>query len=302
MIFSGIAGEARYIQAANPQQSKSLTVVTDEIPNTGPDESGGPGQSGGAPTIGEPGPLRGDIWMTLHTRKAQELVRGRPGTEGREPVVGLGLFTDRLRLVWQAAGDDDPWADWWLIKVDEAIREREALFRCQRQDLDERLARMGSIDIAVPESTRPYRMPLRFASPYAYQAAGLVSTYDALSCAVLAACHVGVLGRAEGSDVIRLGARRLRSLFLIPLGYRSLGIDRASASGGKGDRAVRKMGPLPAAVLRGEHRAPLAPELRSASSGAPDQSERPEEAETPRAPAAPAMEPSPAGSAPADAA
>ncbi len=271
-----------------------------------PDQSDSPGDSGRADPTGGPGPLRGDIWMTLHTHKARELVRGRPGTQGREPVVGLGLFADRLRLIWQAAGDDDPWADWWLIKIDEGIGERGTLFRRLRQDLDERLARMGSIDIAVPESMRPCRIPLRFASPYAYQAASLVSNYDVLSCAVLAACHVGVLGRAEGSDVIRLGARRLRSLFLIPMGYRSLGIDRTSVSGGKGDRAVREMGSLPEAVLRGEHRAPLAPDLRSASSGDPVQTERPEESEPPTIPATPAvapeMEPSPAGTASADAA
>ena len=271
--------------------------MTDEIPNAVPDESGGPAHSGGDGPAGGPGPLRGEIWMTLHTRKAQELVRGRPGTGGREPVVGLGLFADRLRLIWQAAGDDDPWADWWLIKIDEAIGEREALFRRLRRELDGKLARMGSIDIAEPESLRPYRMPLRFASPYAYQAARLVSTYDGLSRAVLAACHVGVVGRAEGSDVIRLGARRLRSLFLIPLGYRSLGIDRASVADGRGDRAARAMGPLPEAVLRGEHRAPLAPELRAGSAGAPARPERTGQTEPAPAPTAP-----PEGASAADAA
>ena len=83
-------GAARFIQAANPQQPESPNAVTDEIPNTGPDEAGGPGHSGRDAPAGGPGPLRGDIWMTLHTRKAQELVRGRPGKGGKErriPVV-----------------------------------------------------------------------------------------------------------------------------------------------------------------------------------------------------------------------
>ena len=269
--------------------------MTDESPKAAPDETDLAGQPGGDDPSGEPGPLRADIWLTLHTRKAQELVRGRPGTEGRQPIIGLGLFADRLRLIWQAARDDDPYADWWLIKIHEAIAERETQFERLRQDLDEKLAQMGSIHITVPESVRPYRMPLRFASPYAYQAARLVATYDELSRRVLAACHVGALDRAGGGDVIRLGARRLRSLFLIPMDYRSLGIDRASVLGGLEKPAARKMGPLPDAVLRGERRAPLAPERRPvppAVDAGPEQSGAPEP--LPRLPA-PTTAPSPEG-------
>ena len=58
----------------------------------------------------------------------------------------------------------------------DAIEEREALFLRLQQELDERLARMGSIEVTVAVSERPYRIPLQFANPYAYQAARLVST------------------------------------------------------------------------------------------------------------------------------
>ena len=215
------------------------------------------------------GPLRGQVWLTLQTNQARRLIRGRNGTKGRSPIIGLGLFAERLRLIWQASRNNDPYADWWLIKVHEAIEDREALFQRLQRDLDERLSQMGSIEVAVAVSERPYRMPLQFANPYAYQAARLVSTYDALVCAALTASHIGVLDRASRDHVIELGARKIRGLFMIPQGYRFLRIERLDLQKGneKSTQAVQLMGTVPDDVLSGECRAPLAPTQRHLSSG-----------------------------------
>jgi len=231
--------------------------VTAENPNSKPDDAE------------KLGPLRGQVWLTLHTNQARRLIRGRNGTKGRSPIIGLGLFADRLRLIWQAARNDDPYADWWLIKVHEAITEREALFQRLQRDLDERLAQMGSIEVAVAVSERPYRMPLQFANPYAYQAARLVSTYDALVCAALTASHIGALDRASRDHVIELGARKIRGLFMIPQGYHFLRIERSDLQKGneKSTQAAQLMGEVPDDVLSGERCAPLAPTQRSLSSG-----------------------------------
>jgi integrating conjugative element protein (TIGR03761 family) len=215
------------------------------------------------------GPLRGQVWLTLQTNQARRLIRGRNGTKGKSPIIGLGLFAERLRLIWQASRNDDPYADWWLIKVHEAIEDREALFQCLQRDLDERLTQMGSIEVAVAVSERPYRMPLQFANPYAYQAARLVSTYDALVCAALTASHIGVLDRASRDHVIELGARKIRGLFMIPQGYRFLRIGRSDTQkdNEKSTQATQLMGTVPDDILSGERRAPMAPIQRHLSSG-----------------------------------
>jgi hypothetical protein len=38
---------------------------------------------------------------------------------GKKPDHRCSGFADRLRVIWQAARNDDPYADWWLIKVHE---------------------------------------------------------------------------------------------------------------------------------------------------------------------------------------
>lgn len=215
------------------------------------------------------GPLRGQVWLTLQTRQARQLVQGRSGTKEKPAIVGLAAFADRLRVIWQAARNDDPYADWWLIKVHEAIEDRDALLQRLQQALDEELALMGSIEVAVAASERPYRMPLQFANPYAYQAARLVSRYDALVCTALTACHIGQLDSTSCHEVIKLGARRIRALFLIPQGYRFLRIDRACVQKGSGEcgQAVQLMGRVPDDVLSGERCAPIVPRRRRLSSG-----------------------------------
>ncbi|MCB1764281.1 MAG: DUF1845 family protein, partial [Gammaproteobacteria bacterium] len=66
-----------------------------------------------------PGVLRGAVWLRLQTRQAERLIHGRSGNEGKPAIIGLAGFADRLKPIWQAAQDDDPYADWWLIRIHE---------------------------------------------------------------------------------------------------------------------------------------------------------------------------------------
>ena len=67
------------------------------------------------------GALQGEVWLTVQTYQAQSLVRGRRRSEDKPAIIGLVGFADRLKTVWQAARQNDPYADWWLIKIEEAI-------------------------------------------------------------------------------------------------------------------------------------------------------------------------------------
>lgn len=207
------------------------------------------------------GALRGQTWLTVQTRQAQRLIRGRNGAEDKPAIIGLVGFADRLRLIWQAARDDDPYADWWLIKVHEALDHvRRYLRRCQ-EGLDAQLARMSAMEVTVAESLRPYRIRLQFANPYAYQGALLIAEYDTLVRTVLTCRHIGQLDDDAAQAIIHLCARKIRGIFVVPQGYRLLGIDRKCLQrrSGQDSRASSLMGALPANVLSGEQRAPFVP-------------------------------------------
>lgn len=206
-----------------------------------------------------PGALRGQVWLTLQTRQAQQLIRGRTGSVDKPAIIGLIGFANRLRLIWQAARSDDPYADWWLLKIHDAIEQARQIIRGQQAELDSRLGAMAAIEVNVAASLRPYRVPLQFANPYAYRGAQLLAAYDTLVCTVLTARHIGLLEQEAAAGLLNRCTRTLRGIFAIPQGYRFLGIDREALRAGTGKSASARalMGEVPQEVLSGERRALL---------------------------------------------
>ena len=209
----------------------------------------------------QPGGLHSEVWLTLQTEQARQLLQGRGGRPDQSPIIGLIGFADRLRVIWQAARQNDPYADWWLIQVHEAITAVASALEQQRAQLIEQLEAMSSLAISVAASERPCRVRLRFANPYAYRAAQLLGAFDRVVCTAMTARHVGVLEGAACKALQQTGARKLRVLFVLPRRYRCLKIDRAAvrAETGNARLARQVMGELPADILRGERLPPLLP-------------------------------------------
>ena len=208
-----------------------------------------------------PGALRGQTWLTVQTRQAQQLIHGRNETVDKPAIIGLVGFADRLRIIWQAARDDDPYADWWLIKVHETLDQAREYISRHQKELDNQLTQMPAMEVEVAQSLRPCRIRLQFANPYAYHGAQLIAAYDTLVRTVLTYRHIGFLDNDAAEGIVKLGARKVRGTFVVPQGYRLLGIDRKciQRNSGKDPRACQLMGELPAEVLSGERRAPLVP-------------------------------------------
>lgn len=209
----------------------------------------------------KPGALHGQVWLTIQTSQAQQLIHGRDGTPDKPTIIGLMGFADRLRVIWQAARRDDPYADWWLIKVHEAIDAVGNYMRDRQADLSEQLNLMTAMEVSVAASQCPCRVPLKFANPYAYRGAQLLAEYDRLVCTALTARHIGLLGGADYAQVQKACAHKLRALFMIPQSYRLLKIDRESVrmQTGRSHEARQAMGDVPDDILSGERQAPLVP-------------------------------------------
>ncbi len=208
-----------------------------------------------------PGVLRGQVWLSVQTRQAQRLIRGRNGSADKPVIIGLVGFADRLRVIWQAARSDDPYADWWLIKVHEAIERVRDLIKIEQTALDTQLEQLTALEVNVAESLKPYRIALQFANPYAYRGAQMIAEYDTFVRTLLTAHHVGLLSGASMESLLNSCARKIRGAFSVPQGYQFLGVDRVTMIQGtaKASRARQLMGDVPEAVLNGTHQAPFVP-------------------------------------------
>jgi hypothetical protein len=58
-----------------------------------------------------PGVLCGGAVLTLQTRQAQRLVKGRGYSADKPAIIGLIGFANLVRSVWHGARADDPYAD-----------------------------------------------------------------------------------------------------------------------------------------------------------------------------------------------
>lgn len=206
-----------------------------------------------------PGVLRGNATLTVHTRQAQRLVRGRPATPDKPAIIGLLGFANLLRAIWHGARANDPYADGWLLRIHAALEHTHSQIAETRATLV--LDETGPITVAPASSVKPVRVPLQFSNAYAFRGAWLLAAYDGLVCAVLTARHVGVLPRDEAEQILHHGGRRARRALSSPLGYRLLGVTRRDIEQGtaRAVQAREAMGELPPDVLQGTRRAPHAP-------------------------------------------
>ena len=208
-----------------------------------------------------PGTLRGEVWLTVQCHHARRLILGRAATVEKPAIVGLVGFADRLRVIWNAARADDPYADWWLIKIDEALERARSRIKREQAVLDNCIEQRSALQIKVQTTTKPYRVALNFANPYAYWGAHLIAEFDTAARTILTAKHVGLMNGALAERALQGCAGAIRSLFAVPQGFRVLRIDRKDVrAGNKAAKAAADlMGELPQAVLQGEHAAALTP-------------------------------------------
>lgn len=207
------------------------------------------------------GALRGEVWLTVQSHHAQRLILGRAATLKKPAIVGLVGFADRLRVIWNAARADDPYADWWLIKVDEALQRARGHIKREQAAFDECIEQRSALQIKVVTASKPYRVALNFANPYAYWGAHLIAEFDTTARTILTAKLVGLMSENLAEQSLHGCAGAIRSLFSVPQGYRVLRIDRDSIKAGSdaAKEAAEFMGELPQAVFLGKQLAALTP-------------------------------------------
>ena len=210
---------------------------------------------------GRVGRLTGEAWLEIHTDQAQRLIRGRVRRGNKPAITGLLGFASQMNILWQAAADDDPYADWWLVRVEEAIAAAQAFLATQRVQVDGVALDNFRFRVGISQSRRPQTLMLQFATPHAYRAAQLLGDYDALVCQCLTLKHVGACPAGQMADLIELGAHRLRRVFSLPQGYRVFAINRSDVQHNtqRAQQARAHLGDLPLDILSGEHTAAHAP-------------------------------------------
>lgn len=200
--------------------------------------------------------------IELHTFQGVHLFLGQRREGSRPGYPGLRLFSHLVSNLYRQAARDDPWADWWLLKVEEALsgsgKELEQLSR----RLESRLAE-SDLQVVNTASQKPTTVTLHFGTPYGYLGARLLLQYDGYVRRIVHARHAALLDRCEQSRWIRQGRKAVIRAYLSATGYRPFDVTRTDldppteAALAAGSR----MGALPQEVAAGRLRAKHAPTI-----------------------------------------
>ncbi len=221
-----------------------------------------PASSMVAARSGQVGALRGEAVMTIQTRQAQVLLTGRESTPERpQRVMGLMQFSKYLAQITGAAKDDDPWADWVMVQVEDKLEAAEAEIAKQQANIQRVLGSNALMDVRVAESLNPLRVTIGFASSHAYWVARVITEYDTLVRSVLTARHVALIDPSMANLLMDDAAKVIRRVFEATVRYRQTNVNRADVKAGTdlAQQAEKLMGRIPADVLDKSKRAKFAP-------------------------------------------
>lgn len=155
--------------------------------------------------------------MRLHTRDAMRLFLGRvpkPGEKGYAMAGGKRVAA-ALRALWSLSANDNPYADWALVEVDDRISAlRQTIESEQRHALAGLDAmRQKGLDYTILQSRDPAEVALGFASPYGYMIAGLLVEVDFLVRVIKSAVLRDLIGSENGREGVHRVKHKCLSVF-----------------------------------------------------------------------------------------
>ena len=208
--------------------------------------------------------------MTLHTQDAYRMFIGRAADAvTKAPAIPGGRrFAAMLKAIWYLSANDNPYADWLLIRVYQSlasIRSQMGQVIEAREAEFERLRRKG-LALSVLASRSPVTVELGFRSPYGYATAEAIVEFDYHVRLVQTLMLKDRLTDEAGREAIREIGRGLRALFLEPIRWERalmreemLPLARADFLPGADEAArlrvqaaVNLFGEVPRAVFTGE--------------------------------------------------
>lgn len=218
-----------------------------------------------------PGRILGSAKLQIQTRQAQRLVYGRRRTAEKNQIIGMLQFGFFVQKIWSAAAQDDPYADWYLLKIHDALERGRDEIAELKKEADEKLKAMSNLQIDVAHSVEPILIPIQFPNPYGYMGAYLIADYDDLTIALLTVRHFGLLDRSTVEKNLAKGASIVRRTFMSSAGWKSTGVTRSDffvkSSPGmqRAKVAVNLMGECPTKVMDRTLRSAMAPQIPNPS-------------------------------------
>lgn len=210
------------------------------------------------------GPLRSAMSLTLHTHHAARVWHGRPAREGKNGIIGLSGFVALMNKIKRMAEQDDPYADHWMIQIQEKLESSKSELEVIKTRLDQSMSGLPvALRVGENMNVHPVTLPVFINSPFGFLAVYLLIAYDDIVRRLLLAHHTALMGRRDMEIWINAGGKVLRSLFGLAQRYKVSGVSRDDfiTNNALARDAREKFGELPQDILEGTRRSEYAPPI-----------------------------------------
>lgn len=214
----------------------------------------------------EVGALYSKTELTLHTYHATRAWFGRAFEPQKPHITGMRQYLMIAGKIQQAAARDDPYADIWMLRIDEKLADT-------RKTLSDQGNRIKNILDQIPEelsieknlSQQPFRTGIYPGSHQGWEGVHLLIQLDRIVRDILLARHISLLNATECFERTNMACNAIRSLCSTPNRYPgSSGATREdfAANNARARAAIEKYGELPEDILQGTRRSSYAPPIR----------------------------------------
>ncbi|MGK8436734.1 PFL_4669 family integrating conjugative element protein [Ectopseudomonas hydrolytica] len=210
------------------------------------------------------GALRSSMALTLHTHHASRIWHGRAAGDGKPGIVGLNGFIAIANKVKRGSEQDDPYSDWWMLRIEEKLSQTKNTLQELREQVDQALSDVpAALSLGENLNVQPVKLPLFVNAQLGFLAVYLLAEYDDLARKLILAHHTALIDRSTLERWLNDGAHALRSLFSLAQQYRFSGCTRDdfAARNAAARAAIDKFGELPQDVLEATRRSRYAPPI-----------------------------------------
>ncbi|MBD2785520.1 TIGR03761 family integrating conjugative element protein [Xenorhabdus sp. DI] len=216
------------------------------------------------------GVLKSALTIELHTHYAIRLWEGRRREAFINPrqfpeILGMPQVIKRAGNISVDSASDNPYADVWLVKLEQALDAASVNLQQGIASLQETLTSLPEhITLSPVSSINPLNIGVYSHSPLGYRCVWLLVGFDQLAMKTFQAFHYGLISRSERDASLHNGSHAIRRIYGIVRSYRSLPVTRRDieAKTPAGLEAIKQLGEPCPEILSGQLRSAFSPPLR----------------------------------------
>src|SRR5690606_28805958 len=115
-------------------------------------------------------------------------------------------FVASVNRMKRGAEQDDPYSDWWMLRIEEKLEQTRSRLQLLRQQVDEALARVpAALSLGENLNLQPVKLPLFINAQLGFMAVYLLAEYDEVIRKLILAHHTPCAGRHTAATQLGAG-------------------------------------------------------------------------------------------------